>query len=235
MITGILVALPEELHTLSKFKIKQGECSPVSKNILVTLSGSGPDNASNATHLLINRGAKQLISWGCAGALAPYLKAGDLIIPELIETRENKQLATDTFWSELIVTTLQQCIKCYTGKIVESGSVVALAQDKAEQYQQTGALAIDMESAAVARIAQQANIPFVAIRSIADPANLDLPKAISFAMTDTGVISIARLMKYICIHPTEIPALIKLGFNFNAASKTLKQAAIHLPQITQVQ
>ena len=232
MITGILVALPEELRTLTKFKIKQGECVSVTSNTLVTLSGSGSDNACVAAQDLIDNGANQLISWGCAGALAPHLKAGDLVIPSAIHTSNNIQLTTQSNWSKQIINKLGQGIKCYDGRLFESASVITLAKDKAEQYQQTGALAVDMESGAVARVAQKANIPFVAIRSIVDPANLDLPKAINHAMTAKGVISIPKLIVYLCSHPWELSSLINTALHFNTASKTLKTVACQLPQIT---
>ena len=232
MITGILVALPEELRTLTKSKLKQGERITVAKNILVILSGTGPENASIAAQDLIDNGASQLISWGCAGALAPQLKAGDLVIPSFILAKNNIQLATQPNWSQQITNKLEGSIKCYNGTLFESGSVITLARDKAEQYQQTGALAVDMESGAIARVAQQANIPFIAIRSIVDPANLDLPRAINHAMTDKGVISIPKLMLYLCSHPWELPSLINTALHFNTANKTLKTVACQLPQIT---
>jgi len=233
VITGILVALPEELRTLTKSRLEQGECTHVASNTLVILSGTGPDNASVAAQKLIENGANQLISWGCAGALAPFLKAGDLLIPTVILTEDNQQLETRRDWARKIINTLEQAIRCYDGWLFESRSVIPLAQDKMQQHQKTQALAVDMESAALARVAQQAGIPFVAIRSIVDPADLDLPKAISHAMTKKGAISIAKLMLYLCCHPTELPRLIQLGLHFNSASKTLKHVASELKQITQ--
>lgn len=235
MITGILVALPEELNTLLKCKITQGECFAMSDDILVILSGSGPDNASNAAQQLLNKSAKRLISWGCAGALAPQLKAGDLIIPASILTENNTTLRADKYWSTQITSTLKEHIQCHNGAILGSQSILTTAEQKSRQFNITQALAVDMESAAIARVAELADIPFVVIRSIADPAHQDLPKALNYAMKKTGVVSITKLLLYIITHPTELPGLIKLGLNFSAASKTLKQVALHLPQITQVQ
>lgn len=235
VITGILVALPEELHTLTTTKIKQGECITVAKNTIIILSGAGPDNARIAAQALIAQGAQQLISWGCAGALAPHLKAGDLVIPALILTQDNKLITTHTQWSKQITEILENSIKYYTDTLLESDSVVALVHTKNKLHQATHALAVDMESGAIARIAEQAQIPFIALRSIVDPANLDLPQAINYAMTESGVVCIPKLLLYLCAHPNEIPRLIKLGLNFNAASKTLKTIAQQLPQITQAQ
>ncbi len=233
MITGILVALPEELHTLTKSRIKQGECFAVSENTLITLSGSGPKNAKSAAQNLLAQGATQLISWGCAGALAPHLKAGDLVIPAWVLTKDNKQLATHRLWSQQVIKLLDNCMTYDQACLLESDTVISLAQDKSKQYQLTEAIAVDMESGAVAQAANQAQIPFIAIRSIVDPAELNLPEAINYAMTDSGIVSTSKLMRYLCSHPGELPRLIKLGLHFNAANKTLKYLAHRLPQITQ--
>ncbi len=235
MITGILVALPEELRTLTNAKLKSGECINVAHNTLVILSGAGSAHASMATQKLIKKGAEQLISWGCAGALAPFLKAGDLLIPKSILTQDATQLATQQSWSKQIISTLESAIQCYDGSLFANDSVITLAEDKMHLYQTSKALAVDMESAALARVAQQAKVPFVVIRSIVDPADLDLPNAISHAMSDNGIVSIPKLVFYLCLHPVELPRLIKLGLHFHSASKTLKYVASQLVHITQVQ
>jgi len=235
VITGILVALPEELNTLTKLKVKQGECIAVTDNIIIILSGAGPTKAHQAAQELVLQGAQQLISWGCAGALDPRLKAGDLIIPQTILTADNNQIMTHTEWSKQIIKRLPEKIKYYTGTLLESDSIIDSATSKNKSFQKTQAIAVDMESAALARVAQQKQLPCLALRSIVDPANLDLPHAINHAMTGSGLISIPKLMLYLCTHLNEVPRLIKLGLNFNTASRTLKTLALQLPQISQNQ
>lgn len=66
MSLGIIVALPEELTTLTNAKITKGQIHPLGNNFWVTLSGTGPNNASDAAQKLISHGADRLISWGCA-------------------------------------------------------------------------------------------------------------------------------------------------------------------------
>ncbi len=233
MITGIVVALPEELRTLSKVKLAQGECMQLSANTLVMLAGTGPKNASKASLELIAQGAQQLISWGCAGALAPYLKAGDLIIPNAILSQDNTSLTTQKHWREQLIKILDPSLKCYNGSLLESTTVISLAQDKTLQFKRSNALAVDMESAAIARIAAQTDLPFIAIRSIVDSAQFNLPKAIHYALNDSGIVVIPKLIKYLCLHPSELVPLIQLGLHFKAAGHTLKQLARQLPSITQ--
>ena len=55
--------------------------------------------------------------------------------------------------------------------------IVATQADKARAWIDTGALAVDLESAVVARAAAAAGIPFLVLRAIADPATRHLPPA----------------------------------------------------------
>ena len=82
MITGIVVALPEELTTLTSIKIDKGCCRFIADKLLVVYSGAGPINAQSAAELLVAEGATRLMSWGCAAALSASLKPGDLILAD---------------------------------------------------------------------------------------------------------------------------------------------------------
>ena len=74
MITGIVVALPQELDTLISKKLVKGQCVSLTKTMLLAYSGAGANNAEAAARLLITQGATRLISWGCAAALSPNLQ-----------------------------------------------------------------------------------------------------------------------------------------------------------------
>jgi adenosylhomocysteine nucleosidase len=227
---GILVALPEELSSLSKATINQGELLTLASGISVSLAGTGANNAERATQQLIAAGAQQIISWGCAGALAPYLKSGDLIIPETIQTLSGAKVSTNTVLRTHIIKRLGQQTY-FEETLLESATIVASAQEKSILFQTTIAIAVDMESAAAAQICQQKKIPFIAIRSIADPANFDLPKAISHSIDSEGSVNLTQLIFYIICHPSELPSLVRLGYHFKAANKKLKQISPLLVQV----
>jgi len=231
VITGILVALPEELHTLSSVKLKPGQSHFLSDTLLVILSGAGIENAEKATQQLIAQGAKQLISWGCAGALAAQLKAGDLFIPSQIQTHAGEHLSINSDFYHKLRATLQQTAH-HTGLLLESAQIISQAQEKNALHQSTQALATDMESAALAQVAQQADLPFIAIRSIVDEAHFNLPNAVQYAMQKDGRVSLGKLLLYLIGHPFEIPRLIQLGQHFNAASKTLAKISPLLVKMT---
>ncbi len=230
MITGIIVALPEELGTLTPVKARQGDIIALDHDILLMLAGTGPENAAKAARRLIEQGAQKLISWGCAAALAEHLKPGDLILAETLVSADQTRLHCDKQWLNHARQLLQD-FSPQLDKLAESRHIVASKTAKQRLFQHTRALAVDMESAAIARIADQHDLPFLVIRSIADDASMSLPKAVDHALNSQSTVEIARLLRYLLLHPGELPALIRLGLAFSAARKTLTAIARQLDKI----
>jgi adenosylhomocysteine nucleosidase len=228
VITGIVVALPEELSTLTANRLVKGGVARLSDNILVTYSGAGPENAGAASELLVSQGAKQLISWGCAAALDASFKSGDLVMANsCIDAEQVAFGLNNKAWLIFVKTSLEKhpAVHSYIGTLAESKSIVASSLDKENIAEATGAIALDMESVAIAKVAQGHGLPFLCIRAIADPLNMDLPKAVSHALNDQGDVVLSKLLTYLLWHPTELPGLIRLGLSFHAAKNTLKRVA----------
>lgn len=225
-LVGIVVALPEELATLTRTKLKQGECCRVG-NTWIAYSGAGLINAASAAQILVNKGVQQLISWGCAAGLSIDTKPGDLVIAtQAID--EHQQFDTDKLMVAALKQILPANLTIHHGKLFSSESLVGLSQDKQRIHQHSLAIALDMESTAIADIAAQAQLPFMVIRSIADPVDMNLPNAVIQALNDNGQVDLPKLLGYLLWHPWEITALIKLGLHFQSAQKTLKIVAREL-------
>lgn len=227
MITGIIIALADEINSLTSKKIKKGDTVFISENILVCCSGAGPENAKKASQLLINKGATKLISWGCAAALNSELNPGDLIVPVKLFAENNTSFSIDSPWLQQTIKQLTK-LSPNTGLLAESHSIVANSSDKSKLHQKSNAIALDMESVAIAQTAIQNNCEALVIRCIADPASMSLPKAVSHALNKQGDVVLIKLLWFLLCHPSELPGLIKLGLHFNAAKNKLKLVAGHL-------
>ena len=230
MSCGIVVALPEELLTLTRRKMAQGECFNLSDDIVVAYAGAGPNNAANAARLLIAKGADRLVSWGCAAALSPQLQPGHLVIADQIFF-DQQNYEADKRWSHKLRSRLSEKLAVGNGNLVTESRIVASSSDKQAIQRNTGAVVLDMESGAIAKVASQSNLPCLVLRAVADPVSMDLPQAVVHAMNDLGRVDLGRLLSHLAIHPWEIPALIKLGLHFHAAQKTLKNVAKHINEI----
>jgi adenosylhomocysteine nucleosidase len=84
---------------------------------------------------------------------------------------------------------------------------------------------VDMESAAVATVAQEAEIPFLVVRAVADAMDTTLPKRISDALEGFGRLSFLKLIVGLIQHPTELLAMVRIGRDYRAAQKTLAAVA----------
>ena len=235
MITGIVVALPEELTTLTPQKMVKGQCLFISDKLLLGYSGAGPANAQAAAERLVARGATRLISWGCAAALSASLKPGDLVLADKLVDAEggtDAKFCICTDWHSYTQSILAAFVTVHTGCLAESKSIVSSSKDKKQRQALTGAVALDMESIAIAKVAKRYAYPFLAIRVIADPVDMNLPRAISYALNDRGDMVLGKLLLFLALHPGELPGLIKLGLHFNAAKNTLKAIAGQLDKVT---
>ncbi len=235
MITGIIVALPDELTTLTSKRIDRGHCVFIADKILVAYSGAGAANAQLSAALLISKGASQLISWGCAAALDDALKPGDLVIAERLITRDDEYIEVNHRWHTHAHSLLSPLLTTFIGDLTESESIVSSNKEKQHLHTITQAIALDMESAAIAKAAKEKNLPFLTIRVIVDPANMNMPAAISYAIDDHGEISLKKLALFIVLHPNELIDLIRLGFYFNAAKSSLKQIAKKIDSLSHFQ
>jgi len=224
---GIVVALPEELATLTRQKLGRGQSLKLARCTII-YSGAGSENAANAARQLTETGIDCLISWGCAAGLSNTLKPGDLVLANQVMT-DCKQYDVDADWhNELLRQIRHDRFSLQTGTLFTSTKLIDRSEEKKRIQNESQAIALDMESAAIAEAAQHAGVPFLVIRSIADPVSADLPAAISASLNDEGEVALFRLLRHLLRHPTEVIGLIQLGLHFHAAQQTLKAIAQQL-------
>ncbi len=231
MIAGIVIALPDELNTLTSMTVEKGHCVAVTEHVLVAYSGAGGKNAQAAAKLLVAKGASALISWGCAAGLAASLKSGQLVLADALLDSERQRIPMNLRWQQHTATVLAKTLSVQTGCLIESKELVSCAQHKKQLHTTTNAAILDMESVAVAKVALHYQLPFLAIRAVADPVSMNLPKAVQHALNAQGDIELSKLGWFLIFHPGEIIGLIKLGLHFSTAKKTLAQVAAQLDAI----
>lgn len=212
-LTGVVVALSLEARGLTE-KVAD-EC------ILVKCSGIGAEPARLAAEALMKKGATALLTWGSAGGLMAGLSPGSLILPEKILLPDRTSFAVDATWHERLSVRLNNYFDIHTGPLLQSPAVLTSPSEKKDLYNQYGAVAVDMESAAVVGVALRARVPFVAIRAISDTVDMIVPASALAATDDLGRLCISGLLKGLARHPEELYPVFRLGRNFRAARRTL--------------
>ncbi len=109
--------------------------------------------------------------------------------------------------------------------VVGHPSIVVTAEAKRALWLSTGAAAVDMESGAVARVAQAHGLPFAVLRVICDPAERTLPPAALVALNSAGAIGLLRVIGSLLRHPGQFPALMRLANDAAAARRVLQERA----------
>jgi hypothetical protein len=100
---------------------------------------------------------------------------------------------------------------------------VAHPLGKSRLHKNTGAVAVDMESHLAARLAAQHDLPFVAMRVIADPAHRLLPQAALVGMRADGRADLPAVLRAVARRPRSLLALLRVAADAAAARTVLSR------------
>jgi adenosylhomocysteine nucleosidase len=149
------------------------------------------------------------VSFGLAGGLAPGLAAGSILVPERVVDEAGVTWPVDLKLAARFGTP--------RGSLLAVPGIVADAAAKAALWRQTGAMAADIESGAVA----SAGLGFAVLRVVCDPAERNLPPAALTALDAAGRIQPSALLLSLVRHPGQIAGLIALGRDAASARRAL--------------
>lgn len=155
------------------------------------------------------RDAKCLVSFGIAGGLAPHLRPGDVILSAEVIGEERRWRPDPRFHRELA--RLARQMGAIEGPVLGARDILATGTDKTRAWLDTGALAVDLESAVVAGTAEAAGIPFLVLRTIADPATRELPPAALIPLAEDGTPALIPVLGEVLRRPRQIAALFGLA------------------------
>ncbi len=222
---GIIAAVTAEARTLTKEPIPSGELIYLPGGAMLIVSGVGPTRAARTSRALLERGATALLSWGSAGGLASKVSPGSLILPKTVIASDRSLYHVDTPWHERLCSRLKGHVDFHTEPLVESSRVVRTPAEKATLFRETGAVGVDMESGAVAAVAQEARVRLMVVRAVADATDTAVPESTLNAVDQFGRVSFLRLIRGLARDPTELLALVRIARNYSAAKGSLVAVA----------
>jgi len=163
---------------------------------------NGPGEALVFDALREKKNVDAMISTGLCGALDPALRVGDIVVP-----------AGAAFGTQ----------SAYVQGAVHSIDHVAVTSlEKRALRNATGAIAVDMEAAAVERKATEWKLPFLCIRAVSDRAGDTLPLDFNRYRNERGDFSRTRIALAAMARPfTVMPQLIEFDRNCRRAADAL--------------
>jgi adenosylhomocysteine nucleosidase len=174
-------------------------------------------------------GAELVIGTGVVGALSTGLKPGDLVLADRILTidaddRIDEQASTvgDAHVRAIGHSLASAGIAYSTGAILTSHRVLATGAEKRHAKTSTGAIAVDMETAAIAAEANARGLPFVAIRAVLDEVD---DEVVGGAMADQdGNVKPLAATSFLLRNPATMLKLPRMMRNLSRATASIADA-----------
>jgi adenosylhomocysteine nucleosidase len=219
---GIIAALPGELKPLvrgwdrlpaargSGIAMWQRPLSAGDDEVVAVCAGMGAAAARRAFAAAEFLGAMDVVlSVGWAGALSDECRAGECYeVAEVIDSMTGERFSAGASGVKL-VTTVQ----------------VADAAEKRRLAASYGARLVDMEAAAVARLAQMRGIPVRCFKGVSDEAGAELPDLNPFIDVD-GQMKMAKFLGHVALRPGYWGSLVRLGGHSAVAAKSLADSVL---------
>jgi len=214
LIPSVLVtfALPQESRDFREALRRRPR-----QEIRVEHFGVGPLMAAERIgRLLAMEKPQMLVCAGFAGGLDPRLALADLVVAE--------NLSTPDALARARAAAAQDQPRRVFGSIMSRAIPVESVPGKAALFRETGALAVDMESEAIAAACRVAAVPLLVVRVISDPAGAPLP--VPFAEwfdLQRQRPRVFGLVKYLAFHPGRIGPFAQFVCGLTPARRALAE------------
>jgi purine-nucleoside phosphorylase len=199
------------MSTLICFALKE-EAAPFRKiaagktGITILLTRIGRQNAEKSLReFLATHSPKLVLTCGFAGGLNPDLKLGDVVFETSDETLRAKLLGAGA----------------KPLKIFCADHIATTVAEKKKLRAETGADAVEMESAAIHAICRERGIPCATVRVISDTADEDLPLDFNALSKPDKNLDFGKLFLAIAKSPGKLPALMQLQKKTKFAAEKL--------------
>jgi len=190
--------------------------------MVVVCSSSDPKQLRALLTVFDPTTIRGVISFGVAGGLDPSLKPGDVVLATEVMAGDGRWLAGLSLSDEVVAGVAMGRRRIVRGGLAGVEEVVVASARKAALWLQTGAAAVDMESHIAAAYAEEAGLPFAALRVISDSAHRSLPALAKSAIRPDGKVDLRKILSGVVRNPRALSALVSTGLDFNRALRSLR-------------
>lgn len=169
-----------------------------------------------------------VLNVGFAGGLQPKLATGDAVWATHIDTvgrtrvGRDPDLMPDRALTALVAEAANRAgLVRHCGGLLSSSELIARATAKCQLGEQSGALAVDMESYGLRCESARLDLPFVSMRTIFDTCHDDLLLPVDICTVPDGRLRYGHLAAYLAWHPRTLLALPRLAHKARLAGRHL--------------
>jgi len=202
------------------FTICQGKLKD--RRVALAISGAGRKQTAKATDALLSgHRPSWVISAGFAGGLSPQLKRHDVLVADRLADVWGHHLAIDLPGDPAA---LAEAPGVHVGRLLTADRIVRLPKEKRSLGREHDAVAVDMETFAVAEVCRDRGVPFLSVRVINDAVDDALPKDVEkLLMQKTTAARLGAAAGAIWRRPGSIKDMYALRENALVASDRLAE------------
>jgi nucleoside phosphorylase len=212
---GFIAALDVEASSLRR--------AAAGDDWLVLQSGPGPARAAAAAAHALDTGARLLVSFGLAGALDAAVAPGTVLAPCRVVAEGGAPLAVSVPW-HVRVSALADEFRLASGDLLTVQAALESPAAKRAAARASGAVGVDMESAAIAAAAARAGVPFVALRVVVDALDDSLPRGAERWIDERGKRRLLPVLRAV-LSTSQWRPLITLARRYGIARRVLERLA----------
>jgi adenosylhomocysteine nucleosidase len=184
--------------------------------VAVVGSGMGARAAADATHALIDgHSPRFVVSFGFCGGLSPRLKRGDLVFANELVNSSGQTRKLDLRMAD------DPDAGVHVGRLLSHDHILSNAVEKQQAGAAFAAIAVDMETYAVADVCHERRQRFMSVRIVSDTSTEDLPREILSIVGPTGAVRFGGLVGALWNRPSSIGDLWKLKDRSDALAARL--------------
>jgi|SRR3954447_7332078 len=191
------------------------------RRVLLAANGAGPKLVAQAIEIanrairaaeLSSSKLEAVVSVGFCGALRPGLRPSQIIVAtEVVDERNGSRYPCSPF---------DASCEHQTGVVASQDRVAIDREEKAKLFA-SGAIAVDMESFAVAEGANRASVPFFCVKAVSDLADESFRIDLNKMRTPEGRIARGKIVLYVLTHPWMLGELLRLRRRSQDAARAL--------------
>lgn len=201
-------------YTGGDFTFRGAYLGPI--RIAAVQCGMGSSRARRATGALIDaHSPRWVVSTGFSGALQADLKVGDVVVGNSVVGPQGSELTIDIAMSS------DPSRGLHVGRLVTADHVVRSVAEKEALGSAHQALAVDMESLAVAEMCREARTRCLVVRAISDDMSKDLPAEILTLVGGTGSVRLGAAVGAIWRRPGSVKEMWRLREQASIAADRL--------------
>jgi adenosylhomocysteine nucleosidase len=225
---------PESFVTYRSMPFDSTGLDSTSLDVAIVLTGTGRERATRATRWAFDAfEPAAMMSIGYGGATLDTLQSGDLVLGTTLYRLDgspfywdSQQLGDPLTPDKALFSAARNAVEVAgidfeQGPIINLPTIAKTAGMKHWIGQEVHGACVDMESFMVCEVANDAGVPFVALRAIVDPIEMDLPDVVGQIDQAPFGGRLCPAIKHLSRHPRDIAALIRLARSAARARRSM--------------